>query len=81
MPSLLRRMASLLGNRPINLVITLDRKDENFARFYQSLFQMMFAGTSMPMAWVRLAPQLGPQPPNLPEMWCQMGAGQVAFAN
>src|SRR5262249_51388566 len=64
--------AELLSNRdfqaglakgdhpPVNLVITLNRNGDTFGRFFKSLFQMMWTGVAMPMAWVQLAPQ-GPQ--------------------
>jgi hypothetical protein len=40
-----------------NLVMTLDRKGAVFTAFLAKLFQQMFSGRSMPMAWVELAPQ------------------------
>src|SRR5262245_26513622 len=40
-----------------NLVMTLDRKGDAFGRFFQRLFAEMKQGTSMPIAWVKLAPQ------------------------
>jgi hypothetical protein len=40
-----------------NLVMTLERKGANFSKFFVQLFSEMSGGTSMPMAWVRLAPQ------------------------
>jgi hypothetical protein len=45
------------GYRPVNLVMTLDRKGEGFAQFFGSLFRRMFSGESMLSAWVELAPQ------------------------
>jgi hypothetical protein len=41
-----------------NLVITLARNGESFPRFFRELFAKMKSGTPMPMAWVRLAPQI-----------------------
>ena len=68
-------------NPPVNLVITLNRNGTNFARFFKSLFQIMWTGKTMPMAWVQLAPQ-GPLPPpdNVPGTIVLMEAGQVSFA-
>ena len=40
-----------------NLVLTLNRKGTAFARFFSELFGKMFRGTTMPLAWVELAPQ------------------------
>ena len=64
-----------------NLVMTLDRKGDSFGRFFQVLFQDMFAGTSMPMAWVKLAPQRGPKSGGKNTPWtifaCELG--QLAF--
>ncbi len=40
-----------------NLVMMLDRKGDAFAHFFQRLVADMKSGTSMPRAWVKLAPQ------------------------
>jgi hypothetical protein len=64
----------------VDLVITLDRNGENFARFFKSIFQMMRTGQSMPMAWVQLAPQGPVQPKDIPGTVFLMEAGQVWFA-
>jgi hypothetical protein len=47
------------GYGQANLVMTLKRKGANFPRFFVQLFIEMFRGRSMPMAWVKLAPQGG----------------------
>jgi hypothetical protein len=44
-----------------NIVMVLNRNGDKFAVFFQHLFAAMFAGQTMPMAWVQLAPQ-GPSP-------------------
>jgi hypothetical protein len=67
-------------NPPVNLVMTLSRKGDHFGRFFKSLFQMMWKGVSMPMAWVQLAPQGPVQPDDVPGMICILEAGQIAFA-
>jgi hypothetical protein len=67
------------GNPPTNLVIVLDRKGAAFGRFFKSLFQDMWAGVPMPLAWVKLAPQAPQQPPDIPATLCIMGAGQLTF--
>jgi hypothetical protein len=42
---------------PVNLIMTLHRKDDKFASFFSKLFERMYKGQSMLMAWVELAPQ------------------------
>ena len=68
------------GGQPTNLVIVLDRNEAAFGRFFRSLFQDMWAGVPMPMAWHKLAPQSPQQPPDIPGTICLMGAGQVTFS-
>jgi hypothetical protein len=65
-----------------NLVMTLDRKGKSFPSFFASLFKMMFAGTTMPVAWVQLTPQgPGQVHADAPETIFAAEAGQVAFSN
>jgi hypothetical protein len=64
---------------PANIVITLNRNGEYFGRFFHELFAQMRAGTSMPMAWVELAPQGPHQRPDIPGTICLMEAGHIAF--
>jgi hypothetical protein len=55
---------------------------EAFSRFFKSLFQLMWTGMPMPMAWVKLAPQTWQQSQSsqyIPVTICLMGAGQVVF--
>jgi hypothetical protein len=68
-------------NPPVNLVLTTHRNGEHFGRFFRSLFELMWKGLSMPMAYVQLAPQ-GVQPPltDIPGTICLIGAGQIGFA-
>jgi hypothetical protein len=66
-------------NRPANLIITNNRNGEAFGRFFKLLFQLMWSGVPMPMAWVRLAPQAPQQPKDIPGTICLMEAGQVVF--
>lgn len=40
-----------------NLVMALDRRGDIFPKFFQRLFTEMKHGVSMPVAWVKLAPQ------------------------
>jgi hypothetical protein len=46
------------GYGQANLVFTLNRKGQGFEIFYQRLFEQMANGTSMPVAWNKLAPQI-----------------------
>jgi len=64
---------------PANIVLTINRKGEHFGRFFRRLFSDMQSGTSMPMAWVTLAPQGPVQAPDLPAMIFLMEAGHIAF--
>ena len=64
-----------------NLVLTLDRKGDVFAQFFQRLFTTMKQGTPMPVAWGKLAPQI----PNrvhkdCPDTIFACELGQIAFA-
>jgi hypothetical protein len=59
-----------------NLVMTIARRDPAFPTFFLRLFEDMKRGTSMPMAWVKLAPQgPGKAHDNLPEtiFACELG--------
>jgi hypothetical protein len=64
-----------------NLVMTLDRNGEAFTRFFQRLVGDMKQGTSMPRAWVKLAPQVprGTHP-DCPEAIFTCELGQLAFS-
>ena len=64
----------------VNLVLILDRRGEMFGEFFLKLFTAMKQGTSMPVAWNKLAPQIPRKDhPDCPASICVMGAGQVAF--
>jgi hypothetical protein len=63
-----------------NLVMTLERRGNRFANFYVRLFKMMFAGETMPVAWVKLAPQIpGAEHEDAPGSIFAAEAGQVTF--
>jgi hypothetical protein len=63
-----------------NLVMTLDRKGAAFGTFFARLFGDMLKGTSMPVAWERLAPQIpGETHRDAPEAIFACELGQVAF--
>ncbi|MCP4139451.1 MAG: hypothetical protein GY755_04025 [Chloroflexi bacterium] len=40
-----------------NLIMTLQRKEAVFSKFFLQLFEMMYTGKSMLVGWVELAPQ------------------------
>jgi hypothetical protein len=63
-----------------NLVMTLSRKGAAFPSFFVHLFTEMKRGVSMPVAWVKLAPQ-GPvkEHDNLPSTIFACEAGQMVF--
>jgi hypothetical protein len=64
-----------------NLVLTLDRRGESFARFLHALFATMFQGHSMLKAWVGLAPQSASDDhPDLPMTLMLAEAGHVSFS-
>jgi hypothetical protein len=63
-----------------NLVMTLDRKGASFETFFSRLFRDMFKGTSMPVAWERLAPQIpGEVHRDAPEAIFACELGHIAF--
>lgn len=63
-----------------NLVMLLDRKGDGFGRFFGALVRDMKRGTSMPAAWVKLAPQGGAGNPNNPEAVFACEVGQLALS-
>jgi hypothetical protein len=72
--------AKTSGRGHSNLVLTLKRKGSVFPTFFSQLFAQMMKGTSMPIAWVKLAPQIpGHDHADCPETIFLPDAGQVAF--
>jgi hypothetical protein len=63
-----------------NLVLVIDRKAEKFALFFYRLFELMFKGESMLMAWVQLVPQVpGLEHPDAPGSIMAAEAGHITF--
>jgi hypothetical protein len=63
-----------------NLVMTTDRRGAVFPVFFQRLFTHMKRGVSMPVAWVKLCPQIpGLQQTDCPAYVFVCEAGQVVF--
>ena len=68
------------GSGKANLVMTLKRSGHVFPNFFKELFTMMHRGIAMPMAWVKLAPQIpGVEHHNVPETICAMEVTHVRF--
>jgi len=61
---------------PLNLVMTIDRKNARFTDFLASLLQKMSAGQTMPVAWVALSPQNSNDPRNQNAPSCIFAAGR-----
>jgi hypothetical protein len=67
------------GNR-LNLVMTIDRRENRHSDFIEKLFLEMQSGLSMPVAWNRIAPQIpGKQHPDAPYTIFYSGIGQIRF--
>lgn len=62
-----------------NVTMTLDRKGDKLALFLYRVFERMFSGQSMLLAWVALAPQGGPGNPDAPGTIMAAEAGHIAF--
>lgn len=70
------------GAGKANLVMTLARNGQGFGNFFKELFTMMHRGVTMPMAWVKLAPQIpGMEHKNVPETICAMEVTHVIFTS
>jgi hypothetical protein len=67
------------GDWHANIVVTMDRKGDDFGRFFHRLFSRMREGVAIPTAWVEIAPQGPHQPPDLPVMFCVFEAANIAF--
>jgi len=74
--------AKRTGYGTANLVMTLDRNEGAFGTFFRALFSDMKKGTSMPVAWVKLAPQhvKAQEGLSLPVTIFSCEAGQVALS-
>ena len=68
------------GYGQANLIMTLERKTTAFASFFSQLFEMMYKGKSMLIAWVELAPQIpGATHDNCPETIFSAEISQIIF--
>jgi hypothetical protein len=66
------------AGKPLNLVLTIDRKSSHFPVFLSELLRKMSAGETMPAAWVSLAPQNPRDPRNQVAPACIFAAGRPA---
>lgn len=63
-----------------NITLTVDRKGNTLAEFFAEVFRRMYAGESMLMAWVKLAPQFpGSDHPDLPGTIMAAEAGHLVL--
>ena len=61
-----------------NLVMTIERRKENFPTFMGTLFRLICKGETMPMAWNKLAPQIeGKDHKDAPCCMLSVGAANV----
>ncbi len=68
------------GQPAANWVLTISRRGDRFSRFFHELFSRMKAGTTMPVAWVALAPQIPHrEQTDCPETIFLCEAGGIAF--
>jgi hypothetical protein len=64
-----------------NVAMVLTRRGEKMAELFRSIFERMFRGQSMLIAWVEIAPQAsGSQAPDAPGVFMVAEAGHVTFA-
>jgi hypothetical protein len=65
-----------------NITLTLNRKGDKLPKFFAELFRRMYAGKSMLMGWVELAPQIpGYDHPDAPETIMVAEAGHLVFGS
>ena len=63
-----------------NVALVIDRKADKLPLFFRRLFEAMFSGKSMLLAWVELAPQVpGQEHPDAPGTIMAAEAGHITF--
>lgn len=65
-----------VAGKPLNLVLTIDRKSARFSSFLENLLSKMSAGETMPVAWVAVSPQNSNDPRNQNAPACIFSAGR-----
>lgn len=75
-----QKCVALPGQKLANLILTLDRREDGFAKFFRELFELMGTGTPLLNAWVELAPQHPSAMPDFaPETLLIAEAGNIKF--
>jgi hypothetical protein len=77
-----KRTVARRGEWPANIVWTLARNGDKFERFFHRIFDAMFYGQTMPVAYVRICPQVPGHHPgieDLPATVMVMEAGHIVF--
>ena len=63
-----------------NITLAIDRKADKLALFFRQLFEAMYKGQSMPMAWVEINPQIpGRVNPDEPSLMMLADVGHIVF--
>jgi hypothetical protein len=75
-PERFRKAFESSTNKPLNLVLTVDRRDTRFPVFLEKLLQKMASGETMPAAWVSLSPQNSKDPRSQEGPSCIFAAGR-----
>jgi len=65
------------AQKPLNLVLALDRMGSRFSNFLENLLRKMSAGETMPVAWVSFSPQDSNDPPSQDAPACIFAAGRA----
>jgi hypothetical protein len=66
------------SGKPLNMVLTIDRRNSRFTDFLESLLRKMSAGETMPAAWVALVNQTPDDPRHHDAPICIFSAGRGA---
>jgi hypothetical protein len=64
------------AGKPLNLVLTIDRRGPRFSSFLANLLRKMSAGETMPVAWVSLVAQTSSDPRHQDAPACIFAAGR-----
>lgn len=65
------------AGKPLNLVLTIDRRGSRFSNFLGCLLRKMAAGETMPVAWVSVSPQNSNDQRNQDAPACIFAAGRA----
>jgi hypothetical protein len=67
------------GGKPVNVVMTINRRGAIFSAFLQKLLSKMKAGETMPVDWVAISPQSPNDPRQKDSPACIFAAGRGAI--